>query len=74
MLGFNGGMMEDGLNGIVEVVENMGSEKFLYISTGNENISAKVGRETMVKSGDAVSIQFNLSKVHFFNKESEKRI
>ena len=52
----------------------MGSEKFLYINNGNENISAKVGRETMVEPGDSVSIGFNLSKVHFFDKESEKRI
>ena len=70
----HGEMMENGLRGTVEVVENMGSEKFLYINTGNENISAKVGRETMVKHGDDVSIQFNLQKVHFFDKESEKRI
>ena len=70
----NGENSENGLNGKVEVVENMGSEKILYINTGNENISAKVGRETMVELGDSVSIQFNLQKVHFFDKESEKRI
>ena len=70
----HGEMMENGLRGTVEVVENMGSEKFLYINTGHENISAKVGRETMVEHGDDVSIQFNLQKVHFFDKESEKRI
>ena len=67
-------MKENGLSGVVEVVENMGSEKFLYINTGSENISAKVGRETMVEPGDSVSIGFNLSKVHFFDKESEERI
>ena len=67
-------MTENGLSGIVEVVENMGSEKFLYINTGNENISAKVGRETIVEPGDSVSIEFNLSKVHFFDKDSEMRI
>ena len=70
----NDGMKENGLSGVVEVVENMGSEKFLYLNTGSENISAKVGRETMVESGDSVSIGFNLSKVHFFDKESEERI
>ena len=67
-------MKENGLRGKVEVVENMGSEKFLYMNTGNENISAKVGRETMVEHGGTVSIQFNLQQVHFFDKESEKRI
>jgi multiple sugar transport system ATP-binding protein len=68
------GMKENGLSGEVEVVENMGSEKFLYLNNGNENISAKVGRETMVEPGDSVSIGFNLSKVHFFDKESGERI
>lgn len=68
------GMKENGLSGVVEVVENMGSEKFLYLNNGNENISAKVGRETMVEPGDSVSIGFNLSKVHFFDKESGERI
>ena len=67
-------MEENGLSGKVEVVENMGSEKILYMNIGNENISAKVGRETMVELGDSVSIQFNIPKVHFFDKESEKRI
>jgi multiple sugar transport system ATP-binding protein len=70
----NHGMKENGLSGKVEVVENMGSEKFLYINTGDENISARVGRETMVEPEDSVSIQFNLAKVHFFDNESEKRI
>ena len=28
----------------------------------------------MVELGDSVSIQFNLSKVHFFDQESENRI
>ena len=70
----NDGVKENGVSGVVEVVENMGSEKFLYLNNGNENISAKVGRETMVEPGDSVSIGFNLSKVHFFDKESEKRI
>ena len=65
---------ENGLSGVVEVVENMGSEKFLYINTENENISAKVGRETMVEPGDSVSIGFTLSKVHFFDIESKERI
>jgi multiple sugar transport system ATP-binding protein len=70
----NDAMKENGLSGKVEVVENMGSEKFLYINSGSENISAKVGRETIVESGDSVFIGFNLSKVHFFDKESEERI
>ena len=42
----HGEMMENVLRGTVEMVENMGSEKFLYINTGNENISAKVGRNS----------------------------
>ena len=70
----NDGMKENGLSGVVEVVENMGSEKILYLNNGNGNISAKVGRETRVEPGDSVSIGFNLSKVHFFDKESEDRI
>ena len=49
-------------------------KNFLYLNTGSENISAKVGRETIVESGDSVFIGFNLSKVHFFDKESEERI
>ena len=70
----NGEMKGNAISGKVEVVENMGSEKFLYMNTGNESISAKVGRDTMVEPGDSVFIGFNLQKVHFFDKESEKRI
>lgn len=58
----------------VEVVEPMGNEIFLYITTGKNPIVARVNTRIAPKIGKQMDISFDMSKVLFFDNETEKTI
>ena len=60
----------------VEVTELMGSETYLYLKTTgkDENIIARVDPHTASRAGDTVSVAFDLSALHFFDKDTEQSI
>lgn len=62
------------IDATVDAVENMGSEKYVYLKAGADNVAAKVGRETPSELGMAMNISFNEKKIHCFDKESKQRI
>lgn len=57
-----------------EVVEPMGSEVFLHLSTGKHSIIAKVGGHNNPPINQDMDLVFDMSKVHFFDKDTEKII
>ncbi|MDD5438769.1 MAG: sn-glycerol-3-phosphate ABC transporter ATP-binding protein UgpC [Candidatus Omnitrophica bacterium] len=57
-----------------EVVEPMGSEVYLHLSTGKHSLIAKVGGHDKPKINQDMDLVFDMSKAHFFNKDSEKAI
>ena len=57
-----------------EVVEPMGSEVFLHLSTGSNIIIAKVGGHESPTINQDMDLVFDTSKVHFFDKDTEKTI
>ena len=57
-----------------EVVEPMGSEVFLHLSTGKHSIIAKVGGHNNPPINQDLDLVFDMSKVHFFDKDTEKII
>jgi multiple sugar transport system ATP-binding protein len=57
-----------------EVVEPMGSEVFLHLSTGKHTIIAKVGGHDNPPINQDMDAVLDMSKVHFFDKETEKTI
>jgi multiple sugar transport system ATP-binding protein len=59
---------------LVEVVEPMGNETFLYLKTGSHSLVARVSSREEPVIGKPLEISFDMSKVHFFNKETEKTI
>ncbi|MBN2092768.1 sn-glycerol-3-phosphate ABC transporter ATP-binding protein UgpC [candidate division KSB1 bacterium] len=61
-------------NLLVEVVEPMGNETFLYLATGKHSLVARVNSREEPGIGKPLEITFDMSKVHFFNKETEKAI
>lgn len=61
-------------NLLVEVVEPMGNEIFLYLTTGKHSLVARVNSREEPAIGKPLDISFDMSKVHFFNKETEKTI
>ena len=57
-----------------EVVEPMGSEVFLHLATGRNTIIAKVGGHESPAINQDMDLVFDTSKVHFFDKDTEKTI
>lgn len=57
-----------------EVYEPMGSEVYLYLNTGRHTFIARVGAHDKPKVNQDLDVVFDMSKVHFFNKDSEETI
>jgi multiple sugar transport system ATP-binding protein len=57
----------------VEVVELMGSETYLYLSTTGKdgNIIARVDPRSTSRTNDDITVAFDTSRLHFFDKDSE---
>ncbi len=57
-----------------EVFEPMGSEVYLYLNTGRHSFVARVGAHDKPKVNEDMDLVFDMSKVHFFDKDTEKTI
>jgi multiple sugar transport system ATP-binding protein len=58
----------------VEVVEPLGAEIHLWVSTKNNQIVARVPPRHMFQVGEDAHLRPDLSKIHFFDIETEKAI
>ncbi len=58
----------------VDVVEAMGSETYLYLVCEGSNMTAKVSPRTTAATGDTIKVAIDTSKIHLFDKETEKAI
>jgi len=58
----------------VEVVEPLGAEIHLYVGTANHQLIASVDPDNVFHVGDEVRFTPDLSKVHFFDGDSERSI
>lgn len=58
----------------VEVVELMGNETFLYLSSYENNLIARVAPTTTAKAGDKVKVCLLTDKIHLFDKDTELTI
>jgi len=57
-----------------EVYEPMGSEVYLYLNTGKHSFIARVGAHDRPRVNEDMDLVFDMSKVHFFDKDTEKTI
>jgi multiple sugar transport system ATP-binding protein len=57
-----------------EVYEPMGSEVYLYLNTGRHTFIARVGAHNRPKINEDMDLVFDMSKVHFFDKDTEETI
>lgn len=62
------------LAGRVEVTEFMGAELFITIAAGDATLVAKVRPEQQVKMGDDIWFRFDPTRLHLFDKETEKAL
>jgi multiple sugar transport system ATP-binding protein len=57
-----------------EVFEPMGSEVYLYLNTGRHTFIARVGAHDRPQINQDIDLVFDMSKVHFFDKDTEETI
>lgn len=57
-----------------EVYEPMGSEVYLYLNTGKHTFIARVGAHDRPKINQEMDLVFDMSKVHFFDRDTEETI
>ena len=57
-----------------EVVEPMGSDVYLYLTTGINSFVARVGAHDRPDVNRDMDLVLDMSKVHFFDKETEETI
>jgi multiple sugar transport system ATP-binding protein len=57
-----------------EVAEPMGSEVYLYLNTGRHTFIARVGAHNRPQVNQDMDVVFDMSKVHFFDKDTEETI
>ncbi len=58
----------------VTVTEMMGSETYLYLTTEGNNCIARVNPRSTSKVGDEIKVAFDMTKIHLFDKETEKAV
>lgn len=58
----------------VEVVEPVGSEKYLYLTTGKNTFIARVDAHNKVQVNQDIEVVFAMNKAHIFDAETEKTI
>ena len=65
---------ENTLTVTVEVVEPMGAEAYLYLTTGRNTLIAKVAGQVNPEVNQEMDLVMDMSKVHFFDKSTEETI
>jgi len=62
------------LTALVDVIEPMGAETFLYLTSGEHSFIAKINEHEECHVGDSIDFALNMEKVHFFDSETEEVI
>ncbi len=65
---------ENTIKATCEVVEPLGSDVYLYLNTGKNVFIARVGAHNRPEINRDMDIVFDMSKVHFFDRETDKTI
>lgn len=65
---------ENTIKATCEVIEPMGSEAYLYLNTGKNSLVAKVGGHDKPTINQDMDLVFDMSKVHFFDKDTDNTI
>ena len=58
----------------IKVYEMLGAEVFLYFSIDQFELTVRVNPRTTARPGDTIKLAFDLTKIHVFDKETEKVI
>ncbi len=67
-------MPESIIETYVEVTELMGAEIYLYLVTDEQTLTARVSSRSTARSGDTIKVALEVSRMHIFDKDTEKCI
>ncbi|MDZ7374025.1 MAG: sn-glycerol-3-phosphate ABC transporter ATP-binding protein UgpC [candidate division KSB1 bacterium] len=62
------------IDAMVDVVEPMGSEIYLYFTAGGSNFVARLPAMHTLREGEVLSLAFDMRKAHFFDKDTDQTI
>ena len=65
---------ETSLDVDVDVVELMGAEIYLYLNIGETNLTARVSARSTSRAGDKIKVAFDMTRLHIFDKDTERCI
>ena len=58
----------------IEVTELMGAEIYLYVTNSDQKMVSRVSSRSKAKAGDNIQMAFDISRLHIFDKETDKCI
>ena len=58
----------------VKIAELLGSEYYIHTDFAGKDLIIKLETSKLINAGDKIKVCFNLNKIHFFDKETEKAI
>ena len=59
---------------VLDVIEPMGNEIFVYTRSGEDVVVARVAPQRMPSPGESIHLAIDLTKLHFFDVGTEKAI
>lgn len=62
------------ISGIVDIVEELGAESYVYVTVGNQRFVARADKAHTPQRGDSVHLSFDPNKAHHFDPETGERI
>ena len=65
---------ETTIDSYVEVTELMGAEIYLYLLVGETKLTARVSSRSTSRAGDTIKIALEASRMHIFDKDTERCI
>ena len=60
------------ISATVEIIEPLGAEAYLYLTTGKSPFIARVSSHDQIEINQDIELVFNMQKSHIFDKETEK--
>jgi multiple sugar transport system ATP-binding protein len=63
-----------GFRATVEVVEPMGNEVFVYVTTGKSPVVARLATRREIKPGEQIGLFIDMRRIHFFDPMDEKTV
>jgi len=62
---------ENTIRAVCEIIEPMGSEAYLYLNTGKNQLVARVGGHNKPAINQDMDLVLDMSKVHFFDIDTD---